>query len=154
MPTIGSVSLTGDDVITLNGRVFHDFAAGTVATLTFDGDLVKVTPSKNGNVIYSLDVAGFMSKLELKLLLGSSDDRYINSLLASQNNNFAGTILAAGSFVKRVGDGQGNVTNVIYNTLGGIVSKFPGATINTAGDAEQSIATWMLHFGANSRALM
>lgn len=150
----GSVSLTGSDVVTINGRVLHDFANGDVAKLTFDGDLAKVTPSKNGNVIYSLDVAGLLSKLELKLLLGSSDDRYVNSLLAAQVNDFSTTVLAVGSFVKRVGDGQGNVTNVIYNTLGGVVIRFPDAKTNTAGDAEQSIATWMIHFGSNSRALM
>ena len=151
---MGSVSLTGDDTIVINGRVFHNFANGDVANLTFDGSLVKVTPSKNGNVIYSLDVGGLLSKLELKLLLGSPDDRYVNALLASQNSNFAGTVLAVGSFVKRVGDGQGNITNVIYNTLGGIVERFPGVKSNTAGDAEQSVVSWMFHFGNNSRALM
>lgn len=150
----GSVSLTGSDVVTLNGRVFHDFANGDVAKLTFDGDLVKVTPSKNGNVIYGLDVAGLMSKLELKLLLGSSDDRYINSLLAGQVQDLSSFVLAVGSFVKRVGNGQGKVTNVIYNTIGGVVSKFPEAKINTTGEAEQSVVTWMIHFGSNSRALM
>ena len=30
-----SVSLTGSDVVTLNGRVFHDFAQGDVITLDF-----------------------------------------------------------------------------------------------------------------------
>lgn len=150
----GSVSLTGNDVVTLNGRVFHDFANGDVSMLTFDGDLVKVTPSKNGNIIYGLDVAGFLSKLELKVLLGSSDDLYLNSLLASQIQDFSGTILIAGSFVKRVGDGKGNISNVIYNTLGGIISKFPGAKTNTTGDSDQSTAAWMIHFGSNSRAIM
>lgn len=150
----GSVSLTGSDVVTINGRVLHDFANGDIAVLSFDGDLVKVTPSKNGNVIYSLDVAGLLSKLELRLLLGSSDDRYFNALLASQVQDFSSVVLAVGSFVKRVGDGQGNVTNVIYNTLGGVVSRFPNAKTNTAGAEDQSVAVWMLHFGANSRALM
>jgi hypothetical protein len=151
---LGTVSLTGSDTVVINGRVLHDFANGDVATLTFDGDLVKATPSKNGNVIYSLDVAGLMSKLELKLLLGSPDDRYINSLLAGQIRDLSTVVLASGSFVKRVGDGQGNVTNVIYNTLGGVVQKFPGAKINTSGDSEQSVAVWMFQFGNNSRALM
>lgn len=151
---MGAVSLTGDDVITINGRVFHDFADGTVAKLDFDGELVKVTPSKNGNVIYSLDVAGLLSKLELRLLLGSSDDRYVNGLLASQVRDLSSTILSVGSFVKRVGDGKGNITNVVYNTLGGVVSKFPGAQTDAGGSPEQSVAVWMFHFGANSRALM
>lgn len=150
----GSVSLTGDDVVTLNGRVFHDFATGDVVKLDFDGELVKVQASKNGNVVYGLNEDGKMSKLTLKLLAGSSDDRYINSLLASQVKDLSTFILAVGSFVKRVGDGQGNVTNVIYNTLGGVVAKFPEASTNTTGNVEQSIVTWVLHFGSNSRAIM
>lgn len=150
----GSVSLTGNDVITINGRVFHDFATGDIAKLDFAADLVKAAASKNGNIIYSLDVTGLMSTLTLKLLLGSSDDRYINSLLASQNNDFATTILAVGSFVKRVGDGAGAVTNVIYNTLGGVVKKFPAVKISATGDVEQSVVEWVLDFGNNSRAIM
>ena len=151
---MASVSLTGNDVVSLNGRVFHDYAAGDVAKLTFSGALVKVTPSKNGNVIYSLDVSGQMSSLELMLLLGSSDDQYLNSLLPSPASDLATYILIVGSFVKRVGDGQGNSTNVIYNVSGGIVTKFPEAKMSTSGDAAQSIVTWHIDFGQNSRVIM
>ena len=150
----GSVVLTGNDVVTLNGRVFHDFANGDVAKLTFSGDLVKVQPSKNGNVIYSLDVAGNLSKLELMLLIGSSDDQYLNSLLASAQQDLATFILIVGSFVKRVGDGQSSVTNVIYNVSGGIVLRFPDVKSNTSGDAAQSVSVWQLDFGQNSRVVM
>lgn len=150
----GSVSLTGSDVVTLNGRVFHDFANGDVVKLEFGADLVKVQASKNGNVVYALNADGNMAKLSLKLLAGSSDDRYVNSLLASQQKDLSTFILVIGSFVKRVGDGQGNVTNVIYNTLGGVVLKFPMAKTNTAGDTDQSTVEWELEFGANSRAIM
>lgn len=151
---MGSVSLTGADVVTLNGRVFHDFANGDVIDLKFEGDLVKVQASKDGNVIYGLNTEGRVSTLTLKLLTGSSDDRYLNSLLASQIGDLSGFILIVGSFVKRVGDGAGNITNVIYNTLGGVIEKFPAAKTNTTGDTEQSVSEWMLKFGSNTRAIM
>lgn len=150
----GSVSLTGNDVVTLNGRVFHDFAQNDVIKLDFAEDLVKVQASKNGNVVYGLNENGKMSTLTMRLLTGSSDDRYLNSLLASQLQDLSGFILIVGSFVKRVGNGAGVVTNVIYNTLGGVVKRFPGAKTNTTGDVDQSVAEWMLEFGANSRAIM
>lgn len=150
----GSVSLTGSDVVTLNGRVFHDFAQNDIIKLDFAEDLVKVQSSKNGNIVYALNANGLMSGLTLRLLAGSSDDQYINSLLASQIKDLSSFILIVGSFVKRVGDGQGNVTNVIYNTLGGVVKKFPAAKTNTTGDVEQSVVEWMLDFGSNSRAIM
>jgi len=150
----GSVSLTGKDVVTLNGRVFRDFANGDIAKLDFDEDLVNVEASKDGNIIYALNEKGKMASMELRLLLGSSDDRYINSLMASQLSDLSAFILIAGAFVKRVGDGQGNVKNVIYNTLGGIVRRQPSAKSNTTGDVEQSVAVWMFKFGNNTRAIM
>jgi hypothetical protein len=150
----GSVSLSGKDVLCLNGRVLHDYASGDVAKLTFDADLVTVAAAKDGNIIYALNEQGKMASLGLKLLLGSSDDRYLNSLLANQNSDLSAFILIAGSFIKRVGDGTGKITNVVYNTLGGIVKRYPGASINTTGLVEQSIADWMLIFGNNTRAIM
>lgn len=150
----GSVSLTGNDVVTLNGRVFHDFANGDIIKLDFTGDLIKVQASKDGNVIYGLNTEGRTSSLALKLLAGSSDDRYLNSLLASQLSDLSGFILIVGSFVKRVGDGAGNITNVIYNTLGGVIERFPSAKTSTTGDTEQSISEWMIRFGSNTRAIM
>lgn len=150
----GSVSLTGADVVTLNGRVFHDFAEGDVISLSFAEDLIKVQAAKDGNVVYGLNEGGKVSQLTLRLLAGSPDDRYINSLMASQQNDLSSFILILGSFVKRVGDGQGNVTNVIYNTIGGVVKKFPAAKTNTTGDVAQSVVEWVLEFGSNSRAIM
>lgn len=149
-----SVSLTGNDVVTLNGRVFHDFAQGDVITLDFPGELVKAEPSKNGNIVYALNVGGLMSKLTMRLLAGGPDDQYINSLLANQLQDLALFVLVTGSFVKRVGDGQGNVTNIIYNTLGGVINKFPKASTNTNGNVDQSVVEWVLDFGSNSRAIM
>ena len=149
-----SVSLTGNDVVTLNGRVFHDFAQGEVIKLDFSGDLVKAEPSKNGNIVFALNVAGLMSKLTMRLLAGGPDDQYLNSLLASQLFDLALFVLIVGSFVKRVGDGQGNVTNIIYNTIGGVISKYPSASTNTTGGVDQSVVEWVLDFGSNSRAIM
>lgn len=150
----GSVSLTGKDVITLNGRVFHDLANGDVVKLDFDGELVSVEAAKDGNIVYGLNEKGKVAKLELQVLLGSSDDRYLNALLASQLQDLSGFVLITGAFVKRVGDGQGNVRNVIYNTFGGVITKIPGAKTSTGGEAGQSVVTWYLTFGNNSRAIM
>jgi hypothetical protein len=150
----GSVSLTGDDVVTLNGRVFHDFAAGSVAELVYGGDLVTAKPSKNGNIIYALNVDGKMATMTLLLLLGSSDDQYLNSLMASQLNSLAGFTLVVGSFVKQVGDGNGNITNVVYNTIGGVIERFPDAKTDTSGSTDQSVAKWVLKFGQTTRAIM
>lgn len=151
---MGAVSLTGKDVCVLNGRVMHDLANGDVVKISFEADLAKVESAKDGNVIYGLNEGGKIASLELQLLLGSADDRYLNSLLASQNADFSGFILITGSFVKRVGDGNGKIKNVIYNLVGGMIMRFPDATTNTTGEAGQSVSTWQLKFGNNTRAIM
>ena len=151
---MGAVSLTGKDVCVLNGRVLHDLANGDVVKITFDADLASVEAAKDGNVIYGLNEKGKLASLELHLLQGSSDDRYLNALLASQTSDFSGFILITGSFVKRVGDGNGKIKNVIYNLLGGMIMRFPDASTSTGGDAQQSVAVWKLTFGRNTRAIM
>lgn len=150
----GSVSLTGKDVVTLNGRVFHDFANGDIAKLAYEEDLVTVEAAKDGNVIYGLNEKGKMASLTLRILLGSSDDRYLQSLLANQVQDLSAFVLIAGSFVKRVGDGQGNVKNVIYNTIGGVIRRQPDASMNTTGEVNQSVVEWQLRFGYSSRSVM
>lgn len=150
----GAVSLTGSDVVVINGRVFHNFADGDVAALTFDSNLMSIKASKDGNTIYALNEDGRIADLKLRLLLGSSDDKYLNSLLASMKADPAGFILMVGSFTKRVGDGQGGSSLVVYQVVGGAFSKVPQAKSSVAGDTDQSVVEWMIKFGNNDRAVL
>lgn len=150
----GAVSLTGNDVVVINGRVFHNFADGNLAELTFDGDLMVVKASKDGNTIYALNEQGRVSDLKLRLLLGSSDDKYLNSLLASMKKDVAGFVLMIGSFTKRVGDGAGNSSLVVYQCVGGAFSKNPAAKSSASGDTDQSVVEWSIKFGNTDRAVM
>lgn len=150
----GAVSLTGKDVIVLNGRVIKNFADGDLATLAFEGSLMEVKASKDGNTIYALNEQGRVSELKLRLLLGSSDDKYLNSLVAAMKADPAGFILIVGSFTKRVGDGAGNSSLVVYSCVGGAFSKMPSAKSSATGDTEQSIVEWSIKFGSADRAVM
>lgn len=150
----GAVSLTGKDVVVINGRVFKNFADGDLAELTFDADLMNVKASRDGNTIYALNEDGRVSVLKLRLLLGSADDKYLNSLLASMKSDPAGFILMAGSFTKRVGDGEGNSNLVLYQCVGGAFQKMPTAKSSAAGDTDQSVVVWMMKFGNSDRAVM
>lgn len=150
----GAVSLTGNDVIVINGRVFHNFADATMAELTFEANLMEIKASKDGNTIYALNEQGRVADLKLRLLLGSSDDKYLNSLLAGMKADPAGFILMVGSFTKRVGDGQGNSNLVVYQVVGGAFSKMPSAKSSASGDTDQSVVEYMIKFGSNDRAVM
>ena len=150
----GAVSLTGKDVIVLNGRVMKNFADATLAELTFDTNLMEVKASKDGNTIYALNEQGRVSELKLRLLLGSSDDKFLNSMLASMKSDPSGFILILGSFTKRVGDGAGNSSLVVYQCVGGAFSKMPAAKSSAAGDTDQSVVEWAIKFGSADRSVM
>lgn len=150
MPTI---AMSGNDTVILNNRVFADFADGNVAELTFPNDIASVKTGKNGNSIYGLNESGKQSDLVIRVIRGSSDDKFLNGLLAQQQNNFAGTILAAGQFVKKIGDGKGNITNDTYVCSGGVFTKQVEATSNVEGESEQSVAIYNLRFSNSPRAI-
>lgn len=146
------VSLTGNDTVVIAGRVLTDFADADNATLEFPNELAAVKVGKNGNAIYALNSTGRMVDVTLRLIRGSSDDAFLNSLLAAQNANFAATVLLNGQFVKRVGNGQGVVTSDTYFTSGGIFNKGVAAKSNVEGDTEQSVALYTLKFANGDRA--
>jgi hypothetical protein len=150
----GAVSLTGRDVVVINGRVFHNFADGDIADLTFEANLMVIKASKDGNTIYALNEDGRVADLKLRLLLGSADDIFLNSLLASMKADPAGFVLMVGTFTKRVGDGAGNSKLVTYQVVGGAFSKVPKAKSSVAGDTEQSVVEWMIKFGNSDRSVM
>lgn len=147
-----AVALSGNDTITINNTPLSDLGDDNCVELTFPNEIAKVKIGKNGNAIYGLDTTGQMSEVNIRVLRGSSDDKFLNNLLIAQQNNFAGTVLLFGTFIKKMGDGQGNITSDTYVMSGGVFSKFPEAKSNVAGDTEQSVAIYMIRF-ANTPAL-
>ena len=151
---MAAVALTGQDTIKINQRILADFASGDVATLSFPNELANLKTGKNGNSIYALNETGKQADLVLKVIRGSLDDKYLQSLITSQTANFSNFILVEGEFVKKIGDGQGNVTSDIYIIKGGIFVKQVEAKTNTEADIEQGISTYTLRFANSPRALV
>lgn len=139
-----SISLTGEDVVVVNGRVLHDVADGDWLKIDFDNKLVAVKVSKDGNLIYAQNQMGYLAKIAARILLGSTDDDFFNSVYNKQTQDFSGFTLMSGSFTKRVGDGQGVVSNVIYQFLGSAINQVPNVKSSAEGDTEQSVAVWEL----------
>lgn len=143
---MAAVALSGNDTITINNRIIADLADGNCVELTFPNDIANVKIGKNGNAIYGLNTTGQMSEAKLRIIRGSADDQFLNNLLVQQQNNFAGTVLANGQFIKKLGDGQGNITSDTYVMSGGIFSKIPEAKTNVEGETEQSVAIYTMKF--------
>lgn len=148
-----SVSLTGEDVVVINGRVFHDLADQDFVMVEFDNDLANMKVSKDGNTIYALNLTGIQAKVTLRVLAGASDDVYLNALQQQMLNDFSSFPLMAGSFTKRVGDGAGNVKSIVYQLAGGIFKKYQNAKTNAEGDVDQSVAVFELLFRNQSRSI-
>jgi hypothetical protein len=150
---MATVAMSGNDTITLNNRVLNDLADGNCVELTFPNDIANVKTGKNGNSIYGLNTTGFQAEVKVRVVRGSSDDKFLNSLLVAQNSNFAGFPLMIGNFVKKLGDGSGNITNDTYVMSGGIFTKPVEGKNNVEGDTEQSISMYSLKFSNAPRAV-
>lgn len=145
--------MTGSDTSVLNNRVLTDLADANCIELTFDEDIASCKTGKNGNSIYSLKESGKKAKVKLRLVRGSSDDKYLNNLLVQMQASFETFVLMNGQFIKKIGDGLGNVSSDTYIMSGGIFTKKPGAKTNTDGEVDQSITEYMFEFSNAPRAI-
>lgn len=150
---MSTVSLTGSDTIVINSKVISDLADGDCVNMEFPNEMATLKTGKNGNVIYSLNETGQEATVVMRLIRGSSDDRFMNNLMAIQKQNFAGFVLLTGEFIKKIGDGEGNVRNDTYILSGGIFTKEIAAKNNTEGDVEQSISLYELKFSKAPRVI-
>ena len=151
---MGSVSLTGNDTTILDGRIFSDLADGDCVSLEVPNNISDGKVGKNGNLIIALNVSGKTVNVTMRIIAGSADDKWMNSRYAAFVNDTASFSLFSGTFIKRVGDGQGNVNNVQYNLGQGFPQKMPVAKENKEGDTEQSVSVWVLTFPNTDRAIV
>jgi hypothetical protein len=145
--------LTGNDTIKINDRLITDIGSGDVAKLTYPNDLVTVKVGKNGNTIYAKNETGNQATLELHVLRGSGDDKFLNSQLQAYKLDSAGYILMNAEVIKVIGDGAGNLTRDTYVLTGGVIAKPVEATVNVEGDTEQAMSVYTMQFAVAPRAI-
>lgn len=150
---MASVSLTGNDTVIVDGRILADLADGDTAALDFPNNLAEAKVGKNGNTIYAFNSTGRTVTATVRVIRGSADDKFLNSRMNEYINDSAAFLLLEGEFIKRAGDGQGNVTNDIYRLRGGIIQKMPATKENVEGDTEQSVAVWQVVFANTDRVM-
>lgn len=144
-------SLTGKDTIIVSGRVLNDFADGDTCKLDYPNDLSVMKTGKNGNTIYAYQYSGLQCTVELRILLGGTDDAFLQGLLSLFNQNPPAFTLMTGEFIKNVGDGDGNIIPVSYVLSGGTFKKQVPAVENADGDTNQAIAVYTLQFSNSPR---
>lgn len=148
-----SVSMTGDDVITINNRIISDLADGDCVEVTYPNDIANVKTGKNGNSIFAFNATGKQCEVKMRLIRGSDDDKFLNNLLAQQQNAFSSFPLMIGQFTKKIGDGLGGTGSDIYQMSGGVFTKQVEAKENPEGDTAQSVAVYTLKFTNSPRII-
>lgn len=147
-------TLTGNDSIIIDDIIFTDFASDDIGVLDYPDELVGLKIGKNGNTIYALNMSGMRNTLTIKLCAGSNNDKYLNSKINQFLNDPPSFVLIKGEFIKRVGDGQGNINNIIYKCAGGVIQKIPGAKENVSGDTESAVVQYVLVFANSPRGIV
>lgn len=148
-----SYSLTGADTLVIAGRVLADFADADNAVLSFPNPKAVVKAGKDGNAIFAENATGRQAELVIRVLRGSPDDKFLDALSKEQDFDFSSFELLTGQFVKRVGDGLGNVSADSYLLRGGIFTKNVEAKSNVEGDTEQSISIYTIGCAAANRRI-
>ncbi len=146
---MSTIALSGSDTINIQNRIFADLADGNCVEL----DIASVKTGKNGNSIYGLNETGKQCEVKIRVIRGSSDDKFLNNLLSQQQANFAGTVLLIGQFIKKIGDGRGNITSDTYIMSGGVFTKQVPAKTNVEGESEQSVAIYTIKYSNSPRVL-
>ena len=150
---MNTFAITGKDTLVINDRVFADLADGDTSAITFPNDLLALKSGKDGNSIYARNATGDNAEMVLRVIKGSSDDKFLNSLLIQCRKDLPSFSLLVGSFVKKIGDGEGNVTSENFNLAGGAFRTNVDSKENVEGDTEQGVSIYNLIFARAERAL-
>lgn len=139
-------TLTAEDTLVLYDRVLNDLADGDAVTITFPNESVAIRTGKNRNTIFAKSEQGQNANVVIRVMRGSSDDQFLAGKLAEARRDFVGSVLANGSFVKRLGDGQGGIVNDTYTMQGGRFTRNIDSKENVSGDTEQGVAVYNMVF--------
>ncbi len=150
---MATFSLSGSDTAIIGGVSLIDVADGDWFTLTFPNQLAESKTGKNGNSIFALNATGLNADATARIIRGSFTDKQLDSLLQEQLQDFASFQLLDGHFVKRAGDGSGNITSDTYDTSAGIFTFQVDAKSNAEGDTDQSVSVYRFKFANGGRAL-
>jgi len=157
----GIFNITAADTLTITGmfngslttQVFNTLADKSTVHVEFPNDMVTVTIGKNGNAIFAANKKGSMADMDLRPLLGNVDDVFLTGQIAQWLNAPTAFVLLTGTFVKNLGDGQGNQKKVSYILNGGVVTKNPVLTENVEGDTDQAVAMYKVRWASAVRVI-
>ncbi len=169
-----------EDSVAINGRIFSDFPDGDIAILELPNELAEIKKDKNGKSIFAFKKTGSIVNFALRILKGSEDDRFLNTLLSAQNLNPNNFILLSGRFSKVITVANSDSLTVGLSTYvdkkrgviaekyriytpatatdtyllnDGVFLKNPSLRGNTEGDVQTLVTEYHLQFATCIRTL-
>ncbi len=135
----------------INNRVLSDFADDAYEQITYDEDQVSVTIGKNGNGIYQVLPAGKKATISYRVIIGSSDDIFLNNLLNVQNTGVF--TLISGSSSKLQNDGAGGSKAITYTLEDGVITKGVDSAMQSSDNKDVAVAVYNLTFRSVVRTI-
>lgn len=153
MANKGNTAIAGKDVLVLNDNIFTGLADADAIKIDPQGDIAEYKVSKDGNTIIALKNSGILVVVTIRLVRACFDDTFLNGLLSEWRSNPAGFALMSGSYLKRIGRGDGTIVNEIYQLAAGTFKAIPRAASNTDGSVEQNVSEYTLYFRNDARLM-
>lgn len=156
------VRVTGNDIIKLglsplseSQSTITSFADGDYARVTFPNDIMNFTIGKNRNMIAAYNAMGNLAELELRLLRGSKEDKFLQDQFPTfADDNLSFNFLHA-TIEKNLGVSNSGATaskiSEIYTLNYGIISKAPEIVSNVSGSTDQGVVVWQIRFAEYKR---
>ena len=143
------LSYTGNDLIEFSGRILSDFANGDVATATFPSEISSTSAGKNGNVVVVRNEQGRIVELSLRIVRGSPDDKFINSICKQWVNSPMDFTPIDANLTKMIKVDNAVTNDVMSLKFGFPVKAAPDVKVNVEGDVEQAVSIYSFRFVIN-----
>ena len=141
-------SVTGDYAISLNvsGTVYTltSQGKGDVAKITFPDEYTKYALGKNGNVMITQNFSALKAELEVKVIVNSSDDRYLQSLVTNSLVDFVGTANFDATGTIYANNDNSGTEQIDINITGARVVNFVSFLDNSEGNEEMAMVMYKI----------
>lgn len=155
--------VTGNDIIQLGLSAsglttVTSFADGDYARVTFPNDIMNFTIGKNRNMLAAYNAMGTLAELELRLLRGSKEDKFLQDQFPTFASDELSFSFIFAKVIKNLGTSIGGTSgevaiSEIYTLNNGIISKAPEIVSNVSGSTDQGVVVWQVRFAEFTRTV-
>lgn len=154
--------VTGNDIVQIGLSAsglttITSFADGDYARVTFPNDIMNFTIGKNRNMLAAYNAMGTLAELELRLLRGSKEDKFLQDQFPTFASDELSFSFIFAKVIKNLGVSNEGATastiEEIYTLNNGIISKAPEIVSNVSGSTDQGVVVWQVRFAEFTRTV-